>query len=158
VALLSALLGAVVGDVATLVGSVLVNRWELRRAARFRMYQELLPLVKNETWPRYRWRGNEREEFERSLDALVRAGTVAGPLEWRIAAWLLIHGTDYARKYASAVKAGDETPALKEEFQKEAYRFDDELRRLDETLREHVRRLWPRLWPRAPAATPPQKT
>ena len=85
--LVAALLGAVVGGLLALYGSVLVNRWEVRRTARFRMYQELLPRIKNDTWPPFRWRGEGREEFEKSIDALMRAATVAGPLEWRDALW-----------------------------------------------------------------------
>jgi hypothetical protein len=41
--LVAALLGALVGGMATLVASVLVKRWELRMATRIRMYDELLP-------------------------------------------------------------------------------------------------------------------
>ena len=43
VLLLAALLGALVGGLLALIGSVLVKRWELRKATRIRMYDELLP-------------------------------------------------------------------------------------------------------------------
>jgi hypothetical protein len=41
--LVAALLGALVGGFATLVGSVVVNRAQLRKAMRVRMYDEMLP-------------------------------------------------------------------------------------------------------------------
>src|SRR5512132_3486078 len=41
--LLAALLGAVVGGVATLAGSTLVNRWDRAMDARLRLYDQLIP-------------------------------------------------------------------------------------------------------------------
>jgi hypothetical protein len=43
VPLLAALLGALVGGLLALIGSVLVKRWELRKTTRIRMYDELMP-------------------------------------------------------------------------------------------------------------------
>jgi hypothetical protein len=151
VPLLSALLGAIVGGAATLTGSVLVNRWELRRTARFRMYQELLPKVRNETWPRYRWHDDSREAqeaFERSLEALEREGAIAGELEWRRAVLAKVFGWGCADKIRAARLSGDKFAELSQDIQDDATRFENELRRLDKILQEHVRRLWPRIWPR----------
>ena len=92
VPLLSALLGAVVGGAATLAGSVLVSRWELQRRARLRLYEELLPRVKNETWPQFRRRDGGHEELEQSLDALERTAVIAGPREWWYAVAAKVHG------------------------------------------------------------------
>jgi hypothetical protein len=125
VPLLSALLGAIVGGAATLSGSVLVNRWELRRTARFRMYEELLPRVKNETWPRFRWDGHDRELFEQSLDALERVGAIAGPLEWRCAAMARLTGQGYAWKLSDALRDGDSEAAFREDMEAEARRLDE---------------------------------
>ena len=51
VPLLSALLGAVVGAAASLTGSVLVRRWELKKTTRIRMYDELMPALYREFRP-----------------------------------------------------------------------------------------------------------
>jgi hypothetical protein len=102
VPLLAALLGAVVGGLLALAGSVLVNRWELRRTARLGMYVELLPRVKNETWPRFRGRGEGREAFEQSLDALKRAGAIVGPRESVSAVWISLKGVEYVSLASSA--------------------------------------------------------
>jgi hypothetical protein len=45
VPLLAALLGAIVGGLLALVGSVLVKRWELRKTTRIRIYDDLLPAL-----------------------------------------------------------------------------------------------------------------
>jgi hypothetical protein len=141
VTLVAALLGAVAGSAATLVGSVLVNRWELRRTARFRMYQELVPRVK-ETWPRVSWRGEGRDEFEKSLHALERAGAVAGPLEWRCAVMVRINGEGYANIFEREPDSY-ELQELDQKLQDELRNLNDSISRLDKILQEHVRRLWP---------------
>jgi hypothetical protein len=51
VPLLSALLGAIVGGATTLVASVLVKRWELKKTTRIRMYDELMPALYREFRP-----------------------------------------------------------------------------------------------------------
>lgn len=43
--LLAALLGALVGGLLALVGSVLVKRWELKKTTRIRIYDDLLPAL-----------------------------------------------------------------------------------------------------------------
>jgi hypothetical protein len=80
--LLAALLGAIVGGLLTLAGSVLVNTWELRRTARFRIYDELLPKIMDETWPSLKWNGDHPELFHQSMTTLQRASAVLGPNEW----------------------------------------------------------------------------
>jgi hypothetical protein len=51
VPLLSALLGAIVGGLTALLGSVLVKRWELKKTTRIRMYDELMPALYREFRP-----------------------------------------------------------------------------------------------------------
>jgi hypothetical protein len=144
VPLLAALLGAIVGGLLALAGSVLVNRWELRRTARFRMYEELLPRVKNETWPRLRWRRADRDLFEQSLDALERAGAIAGPLEWRDAAIVRLNGKIYADLRYSTAYTEDQRQEQARKLGSLADEIDDDIRKLDKLLQQHVRRLWPR--------------
>jgi hypothetical protein len=147
VPLFAALLGAVVGGLLALYGSVLVNRWEVRRTARFRMYQELLPRIKNDTWPPFRWRGEGREEFEKSIDALMRAATVAGPLEWRDALLVEVYARRCTHKIANAHRSEDQMAILSQDIEEEAKRFNDALRKLDELIEKDIKQLWPR-WPR----------
>lgn len=65
------LLGAVVGGAASLVGSVIVNRMQLVRAARIRMFKELLPpLVRK----RLQAHANEMQEgLGSSIDDYIQA-------------------------------------------------------------------------------------
>jgi hypothetical protein len=96
VALLAALLGAIVGGMATLAASVLVKRWELKKTARIRMYDELMPALYREVRD---WsvaivqvdRGYEQEPmppptfaFLDRTGELHRAGVIAGTKEARI--------------------------------------------------------------------------
>jgi hypothetical protein len=162
VPLLAALLGAIVGGLLALYGSILVNRWELRRKARFRMYEELLPRIKNETWPRFRSRNVnrdafemsvDRDAFEQSLDALERAGAIAGPREWIGASWVKIQAGIYIfdafseAPESSDPSALDEKAKLMRKLRAKAKDIDDAITQLDQFLQSHVRRLWPRMEP-----------
>jgi hypothetical protein len=94
--LLAALLGALVGGMATLLASVLVKRWELKKTARIHMYDELMPALYREVRD---WsvaivqvdRGHEQEPmppptfaFLDRTGELHRAGVIAGTTEARI--------------------------------------------------------------------------
>lgn len=70
--MLSALLGAVVGGLLALAGSVLVGRREVVRRARIRLYDEMIPSAMNVL--------RLREDLDLPLyRAIVRAATLAGP-------------------------------------------------------------------------------
>jgi hypothetical protein len=114
------------------------------------MYQELLPRVKNETWPQYSrdWSQEAREAFEQSLDALERAGAIAGPLEWRCTVMTRAVGMELVHKTRAARPSYLELMEQSRDIDENANRFDNELRKLDDVLQQHVRRLWPRIWPR----------
>jgi hypothetical protein len=92
VPLLAALLGALVGGVATLTASVLVKRWELRKTTRIRMYDELLPkpldqyrrIVKT---MRYFWERGEWSPVPPKMDLLLDAGELRR-------SGLIVGGTD----------------------------------------------------------------
>jgi hypothetical protein len=154
--LLAALLGAIVGGFLALAGSVLVNRWELRRTARFRVYQELLPRVMNETWPRFRWRGEQAELFEQSMDALQRASTVLGPREWLAAFYAQLNAGIYLSQVMSELDPDDEaqSPLGNDAERREgtqalediAKQIDDDLERLDEILEMQIKRMWGPWW------------
>jgi hypothetical protein len=81
--LLSALLGAIVGGVLTLAGSVVMNRSVTARAARIRLYDELLPQLGGafssflEDWDVHA-RG---DSVARDLEAMSRVSVIAGPRE-----------------------------------------------------------------------------
>jgi hypothetical protein len=143
----AALLGAIVGGLLALAGSVLVNRWELRRTARLRMYEELLPKVENETWPRLKWGHAGTVEFIQSLDALQRASVIAGLNEFLETTWLMVN----AQKYVTLVEKG-RTPAeaqqLAQELKSRAAHLDDILNNLDLLLAKHISRSWPGMWQR----------
>jgi hypothetical protein len=102
--LLAALLGALVGGLLALVGSVLVKRWELKKTTRIRMYDELIPSlyrhysgssiviglvdlgIRKGPVPR------PTMKFIDYVGELHRAGIVAGPSEAQIAEqiWTLV--------------------------------------------------------------------
>jgi hypothetical protein len=83
VALLGAFLGAVVGGATSLAGSVIVNRMQLKRQMRIRMYDELLPQL-SEHFTRTPWGvhhriyGNLPRDFERIVTEVERASVIAG--------------------------------------------------------------------------------
>jgi hypothetical protein len=155
VPLLAALVGAIVGGLLALAGSVLVNRWELRRTARFRVYQELLPRVMNETWPRFRWHGEQAELFEQSMDALQRASTVPGPREWLAAFYAQLNAGIYLNQVMSELDPDEEqSPSGNDAERQEgtqalediAKQIDDDLERLDGILEMQIKRMWGPWW------------
>jgi hypothetical protein len=137
-------LAVLVGAAASLAGTVLVNRWELRRAAKFRMYQELIPKIKSEVWPAEGWKLVGEREFKRSLHALERAAAAAGPLEWRCAVMARIHAEGYLGVLQQGVP---DSEAVRQEREKkleaEFTSFYKALDQLDHMLRDQVRTLWP---------------
>jgi hypothetical protein len=80
--LIAALLGAIVGGVATLAGSIVVNRRERALDARLRMYDKLLPAT-GKAWETFTSE-SEAGPLNESLYALRRASVIAGPAERRI--------------------------------------------------------------------------
>jgi hypothetical protein len=82
-ALLGAVVGAIVGGAATLFASLIVERQRVARETRIRMYDELLPAVRDGSMgysgSRIRHETtSEIEEFERLLGELERARLIAG--------------------------------------------------------------------------------
>jgi hypothetical protein len=147
--LFAALLGAIVGGLLTLAGSVLVNRWELRRRARFRIYEELLPRVR-ESWERLKWHGEQPELFEQSLDALQRASTVLGPREWLAAyqAWL------NAQVYVGVSMSEPDPPLIIDDERDEGVQpledieeqIENDMDRLDEMIGTQIKGTWGPWW------------
>jgi hypothetical protein len=88
-ALVGALVGGLASGLAALFGSVLVNRWQLKKSMRLRVYDELLPKIKAER----AWYDLARAdtgdgkpadseppsaEFIDRMFALIRAGAIIG--------------------------------------------------------------------------------
>jgi hypothetical protein len=159
--LLAALLGAIVGGLLTLAGSVLVNRWELRRTARFRIYEELLPKITQETWPSLKLHGEQPELFHQSMDALQRASTILGPNEWRAASIAQLDAMKYLERFFSKPESEDEKQERARELEAIAKEIDDNLVELDTTVKLQfhpklipgVARGRSRAWRRSAAAT-----
>jgi hypothetical protein len=85
--LLSAMLGAIVGGVLTLTGSVLVNRWEAARNARLRLYEELIPRA-NESFYKFAYNQDSttsEQGTDADMKAIWRASVLAGRREVRVA-------------------------------------------------------------------------
>jgi hypothetical protein len=144
--LLAALLGAIVGGLLALGGSVLVNTWELRRRARFRMYEELLPRVK-EAWERLRWHGEQPEIFEQSMDALHRASIVLGPNE----SLITYHAKLDAELYVANLTLEDDPDDEEQDegtrtLEEIAEQLDIDLERLDEKIGMQIQRMWGPKW------------
>jgi hypothetical protein len=102
--LVAALRGALVGGMATLVASVLVKRWELRKATRILMYDELLPAPLEQYqgivramhyfWERGEWSpAPPKMELLEDAGELRRAGLIVGGTEAQITdqIWTLLH-------------------------------------------------------------------
>lgn len=139
------IIGAFAGSAATLAGSILVNRWDLRRTARLRLYQELLPKVKNGSAPSFGASEQEREAFALSLHALERTAAIAGPIEWRCAVIVRINGETYARLLQEDPDSFGSIEEFEEKLTKDIHSYYDSLSRLDKVLQDHVRNMWP-MW------------
>lgn len=81
----SAAFGAGVGGIATLAGSVVVNRRELVRGERVHLYQELVPPLRDATsvgrWTNLPFAGSGDISYASVsdlLDPMLRAATIAG--------------------------------------------------------------------------------
>ncbi len=75
--LLSGLIGAILGGVLSLVGSIIVNRRERRAAVRYEVYlitADLVPRMDNMPRPI----GRDHDEIVKQLDSLQRLGAIAG--------------------------------------------------------------------------------
>lgn len=80
--LLLLLLGTVIGSIGSMAGSVILGRHELTRAARIRIYRDLLPPMVDATLDASVWSA----EISRSqVEALYREGVLAGRGERRLA-------------------------------------------------------------------------
>jgi hypothetical protein len=148
VPLLAALLGALVGGVATLTGSVLVKRWELKKTTRIRMYDELLPAPLEQyrriaTTMRYFWERGQwspappRMELLENAGELRRAGLIVGGREAQITEriWTLWreHTTDAVALGARPLRwHPDEPEAIGAMY--------EELESLTERLHAHLER------------------
>jgi hypothetical protein len=77
--------GAIIGGAVTLIGSVIVGRWELANAARLRAFEELLPKVLQISLSvlQHSYATSEDLQLETDLRALARVAAVAGRTEYR---------------------------------------------------------------------------
>ena len=77
----AALLGALVGGFAAMVGSLFVARWQSTRIYRIRIYDELLPpLLKyasDDVWPAHALAQEDPDNYREMMLPVVRAGHVA---------------------------------------------------------------------------------
>jgi hypothetical protein len=87
VPLLAALLGAIVGGALSFTGSVWVNRMEVSRTARLRIYNELLPKLRGELHSFVEdIESDKATVLDKDIRYLVQASLVAGRPEYRHAA------------------------------------------------------------------------
>jgi hypothetical protein len=82
-ALLGAFVGAVGGGAASLAGSVIVNRLQLRRQMRIRIYDELLPQLtkhfrETPSGTRSQLYGDLPDDFQQVVKKMERASVIAG--------------------------------------------------------------------------------
>jgi hypothetical protein len=89
--LISALLGAIVGGVASLAGSIVVSRWTRASDARLRLYEQLVPEAQR---AQRRLRGHLDDEQLRNglihaLRDIHRASVVAGKSERKTAHFIV---------------------------------------------------------------------
>jgi hypothetical protein len=84
-ALVGAVVGAIIGGAITLVGSVIVGRWELANAARLRAFEELLPKImdKSLSIPQHSDATSDDLQLDTDLRALARVAAIAGRTEYR---------------------------------------------------------------------------
>jgi hypothetical protein len=80
-----AVVGAIIGGAITLIGSVIVSRWELANAARLRAFEELLPKVRQESLSILKdsYATSDDLQLETDLRALARVAAIAGRTEYR---------------------------------------------------------------------------
>jgi hypothetical protein len=79
VPLLAALVGAIVGGALSLAGSVWVNRMEVARAARLRIYDELLPKLRSDLFSFVEdVEGDKSDVLGEEIRVLVRVSFIAG--------------------------------------------------------------------------------
>jgi hypothetical protein len=87
VPLLSALFGAIVGGALSFTGSVWVNRMEVSRTARLRIYNELLPKLRSDLYSFVEdIEADKATVLDEDIRSLVRASLIAGRSEYRHAA------------------------------------------------------------------------
>jgi hypothetical protein len=148
VPLLAALLGALVGGVATLTGSVLVKRWELRKTTRIRMYDELLPALFEQyrrivmTMRYFSERGElsptpPRMDLIEDAGELRRAGVIAGGREAQITEriWTLLR-----ERTAYVVGIGGTTLRWEPDEPEAIRAVYEELESLVDSLHKHLER------------------
>jgi hypothetical protein len=83
VPLLSALLGAIIGGVLSVAGSVWVNRMEVSRTARLRIYDELLPKLRSDFHSFVEDSETRKEAvLDVEIRSLVQASLIAGRSEY----------------------------------------------------------------------------
>lgn len=83
-ALVGAVVGAIIGGAITLIGSVIVGRWELANAARLRAFEELLPKVIQESSVlQHSYATSNDLQLDTDLRALARVAAIAGRTEYR---------------------------------------------------------------------------
>jgi hypothetical protein len=136
IALAAALLGAVVGGVLTMCGTIVVGRRELTRRSRIEIYDVLLPTLFRSSQAPVQGQGIRllsppNWQTEATRDAVVRAGTLAGRSTAKRARHLIgtMHAHDDAAKAESADNdiAGDLARALFDEQHDEAVARAQEL-------------------------------
>jgi hypothetical protein len=87
--LLAGVVGAVVGGVASLAGSMFVNKWQMATHARMRLYDELLPnlasAMDSAIDPQVPEDQMAEEYVPELLEKVRRASAIAGPVERKAA-------------------------------------------------------------------------
>jgi hypothetical protein len=77
----AALLGALVGGFAAMVGSLFVARWQSTRTYRIRIYDDLLPpllrYAGDDVWPAHAFAQEDPDNYREAMLRVVRAGHVA---------------------------------------------------------------------------------
>jgi hypothetical protein len=133
---LAALAGALVGGVATLGGSIIVERKKIAREQRIRIYDDLLPATRREVgWP--------SDEGLFAVEQVLRAATIAGRKERNLAreAQEMYFAAFNVHQNAATVMTGEalttrrsKTPEAEQAFQKASFMV---LKKLEE-LRKRV--------------------
>lgn len=141
----AALLGAGVGGLASSAGSIWVARRELARAARLRMYKELLPDLpaarargERTSMRRYAGRSDGSSPSE-VLAALHREAVLAGRRDVRLADAVLVAWADLVRPRQSDSRTDEEGIPITAKRHAEEAAFDAALSALSAHLADKIR-------------------
>src|SRR5690242_1655763 len=95
ISLISGVIGALVGGVASLTGTMIVGRMQFKRDARVRIFSQIVPCITEQTLPKFLDVNSDEnyEAYVSSIAKLAREAQVAGKSEKRAMRKVFLYNT-----------------------------------------------------------------